>query len=89
MMSILAEMKCFGYKDLKVPYYTVFHKFHTAIRSPTTLYSKSRSSDLYWEQAVSVPAPLNANVRCLSTPTLPATRPSQEEDAAYASSSMR
>ena len=24
---------------LKVPYYTVFHQFHTAVRGPTTLYS--------------------------------------------------
>ena len=24
---------------LKVPYYTVFHEFHTAVRGPTTLYS--------------------------------------------------
>ena len=26
-------------KILKVPYYTVFHQFHTAVRGPTTLYS--------------------------------------------------
>ena len=26
--------------DLKVPYYTVFHQFHTAVRGPTTLYLK-------------------------------------------------
>ena len=25
---------------LKVPYYTVFHQFHTAVRGPTTLYLK-------------------------------------------------
>ena len=72
--------------DLKVPYYTVFHQFHIAVRGPTTLYSiciasnpfvvefqlpKSRSTELYSEQAVSVPAPLNANELCLSTPTWP------------------
>ena len=37
------------------------------IRGPEK--SKSRSGELYWEQAVSVPAPLNANERRLSTPT--------------------
>ena len=26
--------------ELKVPYYTVFHQFHTAVRGPTTLYLK-------------------------------------------------
>ena len=31
--------------------------------------SKSHSSELYWQQAVSVPAPLNANELHLSTPT--------------------
>ena len=41
------------------------------------------------EQAVSVPAPLNANELHLSTPALPATNPSQGEDASYASGSMR
>ena len=41
---------------------------------PEIQLSKSRSSELYWEQAVSVPAPLNANELCLSTPALPATR---------------
>ena len=50
--------------------------------------SKSRPTELYWEQAVSVIAPLNANELCLSTPALPATCPSQGEDASYASSSM-
>ena len=25
---------------LHIPYYTVFHQFHTAVRGPTTLYSK-------------------------------------------------
>ena len=47
------------------------------------------STAFYWGQAVSVPAPLNANELHLSTPALPATRPSQAEDAAYASGSMR
>ena len=47
------------------------------------------STELYWEQAVSVPAPLNANALRLSTPALPATCPSQGDDAAYASGSMR
>ena len=40
--------------------------------------SKSRSSELYWEQALSVPTPLNANKRHLSMPTwraLPAMVP--------------
>ena len=41
------------------------------------------------EQAVSVPAPLNANELHLSMPALPATRPSQGEDAAHAGRSMR
>ena len=77
---------------LKVPYYTVFNQFHTAVRGQTTLYLKCiapnpsvvlnfsclkvvqvSSTELYWEQAVSVPAPLNANELCLSTPALPAT----------------
>ena len=31
------------------------------ICGPEIQLSKSRSSELYWEQAVSVPAPLNAN----------------------------
>ena len=89
---------------LEVPYYTVFHQFHTAVRGSTTLYlkciapkpirgpefqlSKSRSSELYWDQAVSVPAPLNVNELRLSAPALPATRPSQGEDAIYTSGSM-
>ena len=38
---------------------------------------------------VSVPAPLNANELHLSRPALLATRPSQGEDAIYASGSMR
>ena len=57
-------------------------------RGPEFQLSKSRSSEHYWEQAVSIPAPLNANELRLSTPALPATRPSQWEDAAYASGSM-
>ena len=59
------------------------------ICGPEFQLSKSRSSELYWEQAVSVPAPLNANELHLPMPALPATRPSQEEDAACASGSMR
>ena len=59
------------------------------ICGPEFQLSKSRSTEIYWEQAVPVPAPLNANELCLSTPALPATRPSQGDDAAYASSSMR
>ena len=59
------------------------------IRVPEFQLSKNRSSELYWEQAVSVPAPLNANELRLSTAALPAKRPSQGEDATYASSSMR
>ena len=81
---------------LKVPHYTVFHQFHTAVRGPTTLYLKCIAPNpsvvqksLYWEQAVSVPAPLNANELRLSTPALSATRSSQGEDAIYASRSMR
>ena len=35
-----------------------------------------------------MPAPLNANELHLSTPALPATRPSQGEDVAYTSGSM-
>ena len=37
------------------------------------------SSKLYWEQAVSLPAPLNANELRLLTPGLPATRPLREK----------
>ena len=48
------------------------------IRGPEFQLSKS---ELYWEQAVSVPTPLNANELCLSTPAVPATHPSQGEDA--------
>ena len=58
------------------------------IRGPEFQLSKIHSSELYWEQAVSVPAPLNAYELHLSTPALPATHPSQGDDAAYASSSM-
>ena len=58
------------------------------IRGPEFQRSKSSSTELYWEQAVPVPAPLNANELRLSTPALPATCPSQGEDAAYASGSM-
>ena len=46
------------------------------IRGPEFQLSKSRSTELYSEQSVSVPAPLNANELHLSTPTwraLPAT----------------
>ena len=50
--------------------------------------SKSRPTELYREQAVSVPAPLNPNELHLSTPVLPATCPSQGDDAAYANGSM-
>ena len=32
--------KCGGSYMLKVPYYTVFHLFHTAVRGPETLYLK-------------------------------------------------
>ena len=70
--------------SLKVPYSTVFHQFHTAVKGPKTLFnmycpkhipgpafqlSKSRSAELYSEHSVSVPAPLNANELHLSTPT--------------------
>ena len=58
------------------------------IHGPEFQLSKSRSTELYWQQAVSVPAPLNANELRLSTPASPATRPSQEDDASYASGSM-
>ena len=58
------------------------------IHGPKVQLSTSHSSELYWEQAVSVPAPLYANKFNLSTPALPATHPSQGDDAAYASSSM-
>ena len=51
--------------------------------------SESCSIELYWEQAVSVPAPLNTNDLRLSTPALPTTRPPPGEDAPYASGSMR
>ena len=54
------------------------------IRGPEFQLSKSRSSELYCEQTVSVPAPLNANEFRLSMPALPFTCPSQGEDAAYA-----
>ena len=40
------------------------------IRGPEFQLSKSRSSELCWEQAVSVPAPLNANELRLSMPAL-------------------
>ena len=54
-----------------------------SIRGPEFQQSKNRSSELNWEQAVSVPAPLNANELHLSMTTLPATCPSQGEDASY------
>ena len=58
------------------------------ICGPEFQLSKSRSSEFYWEQAVSVPALLNANELRLSTPALPATSPSQGDDATCASGSM-
>ena len=61
------------------------------IRGPEFQLSKSRSTELYSEQSVSVPAPLNANELRLLTPTwraLPASH-SQGEDAPCVSSSMR
>ena len=58
------------------------------IYGPEFQLSISRSGELYWEQAVSVPVPLNANELSLSTPALPATRPSQEDNAFYANGSM-
>ena len=61
------------------------------IRGPEFQLSKSRSTELYSEQSVSVPAPLNANELHLSTPTwraLPATCPFQGKDAACASGSI-
>ena len=87
--------------SLKVPHYTVFHQFHTANRSPTILYSifiaPNPSLVLNFSclkvallsAAVSVPAALNANELRLLMPALPATRPSQREDAACTSGSMR
>ena len=63
----------------KVSYYNVFHHLHTAyntvfemycpkpIRCPEFQLSKIHSTELYWEQAVSVPATLNANQLSLST----------------------
>ena len=62
--------------------------FPKPIHGPEFQLSKSCSSELYWKQAVPVPEPLNANELRLSTPALPATCPSQGEDAAYASGSM-
>ena len=78
---------------LRVPYYTVFpsisHSWSNSsvfdmhwpkpIRGPEFKLSKSCSTELYSEQSVSVPAPLNTNELHLSTPTwraLPATSPS-------------
>ena len=58
------------------------------IHGPEFQLSKSHLRELYWEQAVSVPASLNANELCLSTPALPATRPSQG-DMPLASGRMR
>ena len=58
------------------------------IRGPEFQLSESRSIELYWEQAVTVHAFLKANELRLSTPALPATHPSQGEDATYASISM-
>ena len=54
------------------------------IRGPEFQLSKTRSSELYWEQAVSVPEPLNANELHLSMPTLPAKHPSQRERMPHA-----
>ena len=48
------------------------------IHGPEFQLSKSRLSELYWEQADSVTAPLNANELCMSTPALPATLPLRE-----------
>ena len=39
------------------------------MRGPEFQMSRSRSTELYSEQSVSVPAALNANEFCLSTPT--------------------
>ena len=61
------------------------------IHGPELQLCKSRSTELYSEHSVSVPAPLNANELRLSTPTwgtLPATD-SQGEEAPYANGSMR
>ena len=48
-----------------------------------------KGSISYFEQAVSVPAPLITNEHRLSTPALPATCPSQGEDATSASDNVR
>ena len=75
---------------LKVPYYTVFHHFHTAVSSPTTLYSiRAAPEPSVVLNFSSVPAPLNANELRLSTPALPATRHSKGEDATHVNSSRR
>ena len=90
--------------DLKGPIlYCVSSISHSCHRSNNTVFdmhcpkpicghefqlSKCCSSELYWEQAVSVPAPLNANELHLSMPALPGTGPSQGEDATYPSGSM-
>ena len=61
------------------------------MRGPEFQLSKSRSTELYSEQSVSVPAPLNANELRLSTPTwraLPASH-CQGGEAPFVSSSMR
>ena len=69
---------------------TVFEMYcPKPICGPEFQLSKSHPGELYWEQAVSVPAPLNANELCLLTPALRATHLSQEKDAAYASASIR
>ena len=38
------------------------------IPGPEFQLSKRRSTEISWQQSVSVPKPLNANERCLSTP---------------------
>ena len=39
-VSIVQSVNCTGPSlNLKVPYYTCFHQFHTAVRGPTALYS--------------------------------------------------
>ena len=59
------------------------------MHGPEFQLSKSHSTDLYSEQFVSVPAPLNANELCLSTLLGEPASHSQGEDSPCVSSSIR
>ena len=102
-MNALDERMSSSMPILKVPYLTVFHEFHTAVRGPATLYliciAPNPSVVLNFSCLKVTQALLRAVCFCACTfkcqralsvsAYLPAMLPSLEDNASYTSDTMR